>query len=758
MKIKPTAIPSAPNGALGNGHKPRSLTVGFVAGKTKPEVTEATLTWEELTAVLTGHEERRLKDGPGIVPAAFHEGHRYREADNVREMTLFVFDMDDGTPWEEVRPNLAGLAYVAYSSFSHSTEHPKYRVAVPLSRPVPAAEWADTWRRLVSHLSDDRADLKCKNLDRLYYLPACPVGAEPWFEVGEGEWLDASEAPSVTPAVGTPRKSDGTHRSDPYLVESLRRNGLDPRRDKREPDKWYFTCPWREHHTSGGATDGPTDAFVRDGTGEYPPLAHCAHRCHESNGRDGRTVDLYRLRAHLEELDLAAGRPRASYHLTDDGNANRFDDRHGKNLRWCPELGWLAWNGVHWARGAESVAVTLATETITTLYADSARMEDPDLRKALANHALKSEAAERLMAMVKLARHKPRIRAEANQFDADPWKLTCQNATINLRTGEVYAPRPEDLITRVVNTSYLPGARCPLWLQFLERVAPDPWVREYLKRLVGYSLTGDTREKCFFILHGPTDSGKTTWLETIGELLGTYAESTSAELLLVKRDGAIPNDLARLKDARFVWTSETEEGRRLATALVKAMTGRDKLNARLLYKEWFGFKSTFKIVFATNHKPVVRETSDAAWDRVKLVSFPVSVPEAEQIKDLPDLLRTEYAGILNWALEGLRKWLAGGLGEPDSVRAATRDYRQEMDLLTQFLEERCGETPLDREPAKHEQVSAGRLHRAYVEWCRLHGESALSLRRFGESMTERGIEKKGTEKGVAYVGLWLRPE
>lgn len=529
---------------------------------------------------------------------------------------------------------------------------------------------------------------------------------------------------------------------DLRIVDQFNHHGLYGRPLNEDRGIHTALCPWEaEHSTEPDAMN--SDTIIYDGRdGRSPGFkcqhAHCAHR----TVQDVLT-------------ELGDGREfgaTTNYHLTDTGNVDRLVDRHGADIRHCDAFGWLTWDGTRWRRGAESEVVERMTETVLSIYLDAAEMTDGDQRNGnspnpVAAHARKSEHKKAIADALWLARHRPELRVEVNQLDADLWLLNCLNGTLDLRTQEFREHRREDLITKVCRVRYDPTAKAGWWFTFLNKSLPNPQVRGYLQRAVGYSLTGETCEKCMFILHGPSNSGKTTFLEALGQLFGDYGQSTSSDLLLARKEGSILNDLAKLQGARFVRTSETEEGKRLAVALVKAMTGRDRLNARFLYKEWFDFSAEFKLWFATNHKPIVRETSDAAWNRLKLIPFPVGVPERDQVKDLPNRLQLEGSGILNWALEGLREWQRlKGLAEPTEVKVAGAAYRREMDLLGEFLEECCI-------TGDGGEATAMQLHSAYVSWCRRHQEVPLSLRRFGPALQDRGLSKIERRKIVYYQNI-----
>jgi putative DNA primase/helicase len=276
---------------------------------------------------------------------------------------------------------------------------------------------------------------------------------------------------------------------------------------------------------------------------------------------------------------------------------------------------------------------------------------------------------------------------------------------------------------------------------------------EFLKRALGSSLTGITSDKAMFILYGPGgDNGKSTMVEVIEMLLGNYARRTPVDTFLKKREGSIPNDIARLRGARFVWAAENDRGVRLAESLIKEMTGGDRLAARFLHGEFFEFMPTFKIWFATNHKPVIR--GDAAiWRRLKLVPFDYTITKDKQMKrhEVMAMFQSELSGILNWAIEGCLEWQRDGLGVPDEVINATREYEAEQDTFSMFLEERCVRAPNAR-------VMSLALYREYKAWAEEHGETPASHKTFASLMSERGFAKAKTMKGALYSGLGLRTE
>lgn len=442
--------------------------------------------------------------------------------------------------------------------------------------------------------------------------------------------------------------------------------------------------------------------------------------------------------------------PGQNVNETDLGNARRLIGRHGADIRYCHAWGkWLLWRGSHWEKDETAEIERLARNTVASIYAEAAQIIDDDARKALAKWALKSESRSRLENMIRLA--EAEIYVPHSELDANHALLNCLNGTVDLRTGRLKVHERNDMITKVCGTTYNPQQPCPTWEAFLQRImAGNTTMIRFLQRAVGYSLTGLTTEQCLFFTYGTGANGKSTFIETIAAMLGDYAQKAPTEMLMLKHNTSIPNDVARLPGARFVVAAEIEEGRRLAESLVKDLTGGDTMVARFLHEEFFEFRPTHKLWIYGNHKPIVKGTDDGIWRRMRMIPFTVTIPKEEQDGTLPERLREELPGILAWAVKGCLEWQREGLGMPAEVQAATSAYRAEMDTITAFLDECCvlGD-PLYR-------TRASELYRAYAEWCKRNGENAMSGTRFGNTMRERGFNKARSHGGYwSYLGIGL---
>lgn len=443
----------------------------------------------------------------------------------------------------------------------------------------------------------------------------------------------------------------------------------------------------------------------------------------------------------------AAGEARGR---TDMANADRLVALHGANIRHCgPWESWLVWDQRRWLLDDQRGVVLLAKETVRQIYREAPDAESREERERLADWAKASESESRLNAMISLAR--PEVPIKPAALDLDPWLLNVANGTIDLRDGSLRAYQRGDFITKLIDIAYDPDAACPRWLAFLERVQPDAAVRAFLQRAAGYSATGSARERCVIINWGCGQNGKGVFLQTLRQVLGEYAVISPSELFEATRNDQIPADLAQLRGARFTFASETGENRRLDEAKVKKATGGEDIPCRFMHANWFSFKPAFTPWLATNHIPTVTGTDDAIWDRIRLVPWPVRITEAERDTELPAKLEPEYPGILAWIVRGALDWFTHGLGTPDVVRKATKDYRSEMDVLGAFIDECCVVDPAA-------SVTAAGLYKRYIEWADAAGEKALSQKAIGLRLAERGFvsDRVGKDRARSWLGLRLR--
>jgi len=444
----------------------------------------------------------------------------------------------------------------------------------------------------------------------------------------------------------------------------------------------------------------------------------------------------------------SGGTAKPTRKLTDLGNAERFIEQHKGDVFYVPQWkGWNEWDGTRFRRDDTCAVERRAQQTVKSIFTEASQVDDADIAKAVVGWALKSQHAQRIPAMLTLARSQMVVTPD--KLDADPWLLNCQNGTIDLHTGAIREHRREDLLTKCCPVEYPAAneAECPLWLDHLHRIFDGhQHMVDFMQRLCGYALVGTVQEHILPIWWGNGGNGKGVTYGTLLEMLGPdYGLKAPQGLLMYGAHKAHPTERADLFGKRLVVCSETEEGHRFAEALVKELTGGDRIRARRLYEDHWEFPPSHLAILVTNHMPTVKGNDDGIWRRLRLVPFVVTIPKAEQQGDLPERLRSELGAILRWCVDGCLAWQRDGLCEPDEVLAATSSYRAEMDVLTAFIGECCI-------TGSAFKVRASALYAKYVEWCQRSGEQADTMTAFGRALSERGYTKR-MNNGTWYVGI-----
>lgn len=403
-------------------------------------------------------------------------------------------------------------------------------------------------------------------------------------------------------------------------------------------------------------------------------------------------------------------------HRTDAGNSELFAGLFRDRLRFDhARKRWLLWSEHWWTLDVDGELMRMAKQAARFRLTNSATFGDAEKCKSEAQWALQSESYPRLKAMLALAPSVRPLADDGSNWDNDPWLLGVANGVVDLKAARLRPGKPGDLITLHTGIPFDPEAKCPRWDRFLEEIFDDdPDLTSYINRAVGYALTGDTSEQCFFCCYGEGANGKTTLLNAIRHVVGDYACNLPFSAFELAARSAIPNDIATLPGRRFVTAIETDESAVLNTARIKALTGGDPITARLLYRDLFTFNPIAKFWLAFNHRPVVADDSHGFWRRVHLIPFNRQFdPDAEP--DLSDKFRAEAQGILAWAVRGCLEWQTEGLTPPASVLQATNAYREDSDPLRNLVADRCILHP-------DAQISVAELWGEYVEWCLQTGE------------------------------------
>jgi putative DNA primase/helicase len=358
--------------------------------------------------------------------------------------------------------------------------------------------------------------------------------------------------------------------------------------------------------------------------------------------------------------------------------------------------------------------------------------------------------ARLVSAVINLAKTDRRIAMKPEQWDTDPWLFNTQNGTIELKTGTLREHRRLDYITKLAEAGMDGGCPTPIFTAFLTTIfAGDKELVWYVQKVLGYCLTGETREHAMFFGYGTGANGKSVLLSTVAGIMSNYCKIAHVDTFTITGSDQHPTDVAGFMGARLVICPEIEQGRRWAEAKIKSLTGGDKISARFMRQDFFDYVPQFKLFITGNHKPGLRNVDEAIRRRMHLIPFSVTIPVPDRDPHLAEKLKAEWDGILAWMVEGCLRWQREGLEKPAAVDVATREYLEGEDTLLTWIEDSC-------ELGKRYYATAGELFASWKAWADRNNEFVGSAKAFGQKLKEHGFEGDHKRGGNTYSGLHLR--
>jgi putative DNA primase/helicase len=420
-----------------------------------------------------------------------------------------------------------------------------------------------------------------------------------------------------------------------------------------------------------------------------------------------------------------------------------FAHRHEHHLRYVAIWGrWLSYDGSRWNHDDTLHAFDLAR--------DICREAALGCRKPITSIA----SAKTVAAVTRLAQADRRLAAKAAQWDAAPELLTADAMTFDLRTGIGRDPAPLDYITKKTGCAVAPARTPhPLWTAFLDRITDhNVDLLKFLQRYIGYCCTGFTTEHVFVFAYGTGANGKSTFINTVANVLGDYVTVADMGTFIASGVERHATDLAKLQGARLVISQETQKGRRWDEPKIKSITAGDKQAARFMRQDYFDFVPVCKLFICGNHKPRLSAVDEAMRRRLLIIPFTVQIPAAERDPDLPHKLESEWPAILRWCLDGCLEWQRIGLAPPDAVRTATDSYFDDQDTLQQWLDE-C-----THDPGPFTVTRLADLFSSWKLWCEAGNTKPGASTTLSAALVERGFEKTrqaGTGK-TAFRKLAIR--
>ena len=403
---------------------------------------------------------------------------------------------------------------------------------------------------------------------------------------------------------------------------------------------------------------------------------------------------------------------------------------------------WMIWNGCFWEADLCNSIQNLAYQFVQDVKLTLSEKGSVNDARELSSF----ESLNRLQNISAFA--STRLSTSASLFDADPMILATRTDWVNLETGKAHAPEPNILVSKASDVNFGFAATCPKFEQFVNDIFDgNSELISFVRRAIGYSLTGSTSEQCLFIMIGDGANGKSTFINVIKHLLGTYGTTAAAQTLIAQGGSSIGDDLVDLARSRFISVSETEEGQSLAEAKIKQMTGGDTLKGRPLYGSYVEFKIIGKLWLATNSLPQINNSDYGIWRRIMALPFNRTFSVEEQDKTLQSKLMEELPGILNWAIQGCLEWQREGLNPPKIVQDQVAEYKSAMDSISQFIKDEC-ELGVD---CSH---SASQFYSEYRSWCLAVGKKPKNQTAFKRALeATTGVYQKRTAKGNIWFGI-----
>jgi putative DNA primase/helicase len=400
---------------------------------------------------------------------------------------------------------------------------------------------------------------------------------------------------------------------------------------------------------------------------------------------------------------------------------------------------WLFWTGSRWEQDERLLHLTRTRD-----FLRAKAVQAPLLASTL-------RSAKTVAHVAGLARSNTELAGGVDEWDRDPWLLGTPDGTVDLRTGKLRPADPRDRITKqTAVTPAPPGTPAPLWRKFLERIfRHDPDLVPYVMRVLGYALTGLTTEHVLIFAWGQGANGKGTLFNTASRVMGGYAATAPADLLLVTHGDRHPTDMAMLRGARLAVAQELAPGRAWDEPKLKSLTGGDPITARFMRQDFFTYEPAFLLIAAGNHKPSLKGVDEAIRRRLQLLPFLQNIPAKERDKDLAEKLKAEWPAILRLMIDGCLEWQRKGLAPPESVREASEDYLAGEDVLGQWLEERCIVS------SRIAFTATSVLYGDWRGWCEAGNMLPGTSRSLGRALDERGFSRarRGAAKGFVGIGL-----
>lgn len=527
-----------------------------------------------------------------------------------------------------------------------------------------------------------------------------------------------------------------------------------------------FNEAWHKTATGSGGTESEDDmsflnmlARILDGDAAaiqaaferspYYATKDSAHVKKWEQREDYRVTSIQKAITYYHSLRMSESE---SFAFNDSGNARLFVNAFSDKIKYnIDNKVWTIWNGNYWEVDRFGRIKLFAETVIEQMRIQALNETSIEIKKKMnsnINRVLNTHGKD---AMIKEAQHLDNIPTSNNMFDIDKYSINTKSGIIDLRTGDIIPPDKNLMHSKYIDVA-ISNETPHVWLRFLQEIyADNPDLVGYVQRLAGYWLTGLTSEQSLYIFLGDGSNGKSLFLETLLKIMGNYGSTTSSDLLVDNRysGGNAEQRLATLIGARFVMVEETESNDRLKESTIKNLTSDyGEITARFLYGNEFSFKPVFKLIMATNHKPIIRGTDHGIWRRIKIIPHNIIIPDNKQDKMLGVKLAKELPQILGWAVAGAVEYFKNGLQEPVVISDQVAEYRSDMNIIERWIIDNCEKDPNYSE-------SSAVLYRNFVEYTKENNEYTLTQNMFSTNLGKK-FERARLRNARSFKGIRLR--
>ena len=805
-----------------------TITISVGESRRSTNWTPREVTWEQLCrklqtpvrtsetmaeyAAMSKDQRAEIKDVGGYVGGRIESGHR--KAGNISDRQLICLDADfaDESLWD-VWELMVGKAALMHSSHSSTPEKPRFRLVIPLSRPVSAAEYEPIARRLAEWVGIDAFDDTTYEAERLMYWGSCCADAEYVFRKSESEdwvnpdevlatyedWHDMRQWPTSSrqnEVVVRMGKVQGDPLTKPGVIGAFNRAyRITEAIEKFLPDVYSPAGDGRWTYnggtTTGGAVTYDDDTFIYSHHDTDPISRRLCNaydmvRLHLFGQMDvGSEEDIGNLPSANEMKRLLQNDPKVGAELANsvmradptdvfdtvpdsgrvfDGDlseqniAAKLVDYCNNCLRYSKPFGWLYWDGVKWVTDADMEATLLIHSFNDRNYADAivqmrlaATKEDKAAAKAVLQAVTKMRSAPGISHLREIAKAKLYERSPES-YDTNSWELNTPGGIVDLKTGEIKRNEPKAKHTKC--TACTPGgAGVKKWLSFIDYItAGDSSLAEYLQTLCGMAAVGAVYEEGLVITYGDGGNGKSTFFDALSRVLGDYAKAVNADVLVANAYGKVDQSyIAALRGVRLAILGETDEGAMLGAAQLKRITSRDIISARALYKDPIEFIPTHTTVMHTNHLPRLGSLDGGVKRRIAVVPFTATLAAGKAIKDYSRVLAEECGpAILRWIVEGAVRFYTAGCNLEKPLRVKqTTDEYITGEDVIGQFIDECCELRADVTTTSRD------LYDSYQRWMNGQGLRPFSERAFAQAMMRRGFERGRTSTTRFWKGIDL---